>query len=616
LHLEALETRTLLSTANLAGLAALPDARVSPALTQPTPQGLTPAQVRHAYGLDQITFSQGTIVGDGTGQTIAIVDAYSDPNIASDLHTFDQTFQLPDPSLTRVVQTLGNRTPSTNANWALETALDVEWAHAAAPGANILLVEAYSSTLSNLLSAVDYARSQAGVSVVSMSWGSSEFSSETGADGHFTTPTGHSGVTFVASSGDNGAPASWPAFSPNVLAVGGTTLTLDASNAWSNETGWSGSGGGISTYETQPSYQSSITLGGAARTNPDVALNADPNTGYSVYDSVRLNGVSGWFVVGGTSASAPQWAGIIAVADQGLQLAGHDTLDGRSQTLPLLYAVSSSDFHDITVGNNGYSAGPGYDLVTGLGSPIAPSIVQDLVNAVAPQPLAAPTTTISSSAGTVASVTKSATTHVPSLPPAAPPVAPTPPASSDNHVIVDPISSLIPQALSGGLGAPALPLARSSGSPSVSLPAVGVNGTMPSSLFSPVPVSSRLSPSVPQENSGPVMEEPSDPLMPPALPREEEEPAVEPLPASEDAFPAEMMGEACDAYFAEGPAVGDGLPALPALEGMPLSATKLAAAVAGLVGLVGSPFGETRKPATSGSVSLARAAGSRTSKLL
>ena len=165
----------------------------------------------------------------GAGQTIAIVDAYDDPTIATDLQTFDAQFGLPNPTFTKVNQTGGTQYPPTDPNWVIEIALDVEWAHAMAPGANILLVEANSDQLSDLLTAVNYASSQPGVSVVSMSWGCSEFAQETQLDSYFTTPAGHQGVTFVAATGDNAAPASWPATSPNVVAVGGTSLkTLDS----------------------------------------------------------------------------------------------------------------------------------------------------------------------------------------------------------------------------------------------------------------------------------------------------------------------------------------------------------------------------------------------------
>src|SRR5262249_50727787 len=160
---------------------------------------------------------------------IAIVDAYDDPNIAGDLQKFDAAFGLPNPSFTKVNQTGGTKLPAANSGWATEIALDVEWAHAIAPGAKIVLVEANSSSMSDLMTAVNTARNYAGVVAVSMSWGGGEFSSEVNYDSYFTTPAGHTGVSFFASSGDTGAPASYPESSPNVVAVGGTTLHLNGS---------------------------------------------------------------------------------------------------------------------------------------------------------------------------------------------------------------------------------------------------------------------------------------------------------------------------------------------------------------------------------------------------
>src|SRR5579883_565618 len=336
---------------------------------------LTPAQVRHAYGFDQVTFAGGT-AGDGTGQTIAIVDAYDDPNIASDLQHFDTQFGIAaPPSFTKVEQT----GTVANAGWAGEIALDVEWAHAIAPKAGIVLYEAKSASYTDLLAAVKSAASQPGVSVVSMSWGGSEFSGETSYDSYFTTPSGHTGVTFVASAGDTGAPTSWPSASTRVLSVGGTSLTLNSDGSYNSETGWSSGGGGVSQYETKPTYQGYVsTPSTTKRTDPDVAYNADPNTGVYVYDS--YNG--GWFQVGGTSAGAPQWAALVAVADQGRALAGAAPLDGASQTLYAVYKMAQTapaDYHDITTGNNGYAAKVGYDAVTGNGSPLAAKVVAGLV---------------------------------------------------------------------------------------------------------------------------------------------------------------------------------------------------------------------------------------------
>src|SRR5262249_38291167 len=144
----------------------------------------------------------------------------------------------------------------------------------------------------------------------------------------FTTPAGHQGVTFIASSGDYGAPVSYPAISPNVLAVGGTTLNLSG-NTWSSETGWSGSGGGLSSVETQPAYQKGIvTQSTTQRTSPDVAYDANPNTGFPVYNSYSNSASAPWAQFGGTSAGAPQWSALLAIADQGRALNGLGTLDG------------------------------------------------------------------------------------------------------------------------------------------------------------------------------------------------------------------------------------------------------------------------------------------------
>jgi subtilase family serine protease len=249
--LESLENRTLLSNSQLfadPSLVAIPDASAS------SIAGYTPAQIKTAYGFNGVS-------GTGAGQVIAIVDAYNDPNISSDLSAFDSQYGLGPASLS-VVNQNGSASksalPATNAGWDLEISLDVEWAHAIAPGASILLVEANSSSLSNLLAAENYARGAKGVTVVSMSWGSSEFQGETADDAYFTTTPGHKGVTFVAASGDEGSwyGPDWPASSPDVLSVGGTTLYLaNSSGTYGGETGWSDSTGGISSYEPEPAYQ-------------------------------------------------------------------------------------------------------------------------------------------------------------------------------------------------------------------------------------------------------------------------------------------------------------------------------------------------------------------------
>jgi hypothetical protein len=342
--------------------------------------GYTPAQIQEAYEFNNITF--GGVVGNGSGETIAIVDAYDDPNIQADLNTFDTQFGLPATTVTRVNEFGGTSYPASDSTggWELEESLDVEWAHAMAPGANIMLVEASSCDDNDLLAAVQYAANHA--NVVSMSWGGPEFSGETGYD---SSSFDQAGVTFVASSGDAGAPALWPAVSPNVLSVGGTALSLGADNVWSSEVGWSGSGGGPSAYESQPSYQHGVvTQTSSARAAPDVAYDASPSTGFAVYDSVPYGGNTyDWLEVGGTSAGAPQWSALLAIADQGRALSGQPAIDTTSpqQVMSILYD-NPADFHDITsgtsVGNPNYSAGPGYDYVTGLGSPIANLIVGSL----------------------------------------------------------------------------------------------------------------------------------------------------------------------------------------------------------------------------------------------
>ncbi|MCL4534861.1 MAG: S53 family peptidase [Bacteroidetes bacterium] len=356
------------------------------------PSGYSPAQVRHAYGFDQLTNS-------GDGQIIGIVDAFDDPTAASDLKMFISTYGLrmmnglpntpsctvaagPHPCFQKVYAQGGKY--RTDGGWALETSLDVQWAHAIAPGADILLVEARTSSFSNLLGAVDVAVSR-GARAVSMSWGGNEFTSETSYDVHFNKP----GVTFTAASGDSGDGVIYPAVSPYVVAVGGTSLSLDSAGNFVSETAWSGSGGGISKYETEPGYQLGypIPYTSGKRGSPDVAYNADPNTGFPVYDSTPYYGQSGWFQVGGTSAGSPQWAALVVLADQsgtGGSLSSNN-LGSSPEYNAAASSVYSSDYRDIISGTNGTCGGnctaaTGYDFVTGLGSPLANSLVPYLAS--------------------------------------------------------------------------------------------------------------------------------------------------------------------------------------------------------------------------------------------
>jgi subtilase family serine protease len=365
------------ATAPIGQIIAQPTSSPFPTKSGGTPTGLSPGQIRTAYGVNGISF--GTTTGTGAGQTIAIIDAYDDPNIASDLSRFDAQYGLSaPPSFTQYVE---NGLNFNSSSWALETALDVEWAHAIAPAANIVLVEAQPD-LSDLFSAARFAAGLPGVSVVSMSWGAGEFASESSYDSVFTTPAYHNGVTFVAASGDSST-VEYPSSSPNVLAVGGTTLNVSSQGNYASETGWSGSGGGYSAFEPGPSWQSAAlagsTLKSGARTAPDVAWDANPSpgSGVSVYDSVPYGSQSGWFTVGGTSVGAPSWSGLIAIADQGLALQHIGSLSNAQSSL---YRLPSSDFNAITTGSSGSnSAGPGYNLLTGRGSPKANLLVPALV---------------------------------------------------------------------------------------------------------------------------------------------------------------------------------------------------------------------------------------------
>jgi subtilase family serine protease len=343
------------------------------------------AQIQHAYGMDAVTLYDANgnpVQGDGSGETIALVDAYREPNIANDLAQFDADYGLPDPPSFTEIYAQG--TPASNTSWGLEIALDVEYAHAMAPGANILLVDAQTNSTADLFGAVDVARNYPGVATVSMSWGVTEYSGDNALDGYFLTPAGHNGVSFFAASGDTGGQRLYPAMSPYVVSVGGTSLTAPFGN-YRSESAWDGSGGGQSSYSPEPRYQDPIQSSGR-RQGPDVSADANPSTGVEVYDTYGYNGTE---VVGGTSAASPMWAGVIAVADEGLNLLGYDTLNSArvhaglyglayQQNYPYYDGI---DFHDIQSGSSGGNqAGLGYDEATGIGSPIGYNLIPDLIS--------------------------------------------------------------------------------------------------------------------------------------------------------------------------------------------------------------------------------------------
>lgn len=332
-------------------------ARVVSARPAAAPSGLSPAALRSAYGA----------AGGGSAK-IAVVDAYGDPGIKADLDTYSRVFGLPvmpacgsaaqTGCFEKTNQTGGTSFPRSNAGWAVETALDVEVAHGVCPSCRIELIEATSASITNLTAAVDQAV-RSGAQVVSMSWGGNESSAETAKDSHFAP----NNVAFVASSGDSGYGTSWPAVSPNVLAVGGTHLTLNASGGRSSETAWSGSGSGCSKYEPKPTWQHDTAC--AHRSMADISAVADPATGAAVYSTLSDQG-SGWFTVGGTSLAAPVIAGLVGLT--GVQ--PHAAMMSR-----LYGSLGGPALYDVISGSTGpcatylCRATAGYDGPTGVGAP-------------------------------------------------------------------------------------------------------------------------------------------------------------------------------------------------------------------------------------------------------
>ena len=317
-----------------------------------TPSGITPAQIKKIYNLPS----------SGGHGTIAIVGAYNDTSIEADLADFDKQFGLPPCTAANgcFEKHVLSKNVKQNSGWALETTLDVEWAHAIAPKAKILLVEATTPSGANLVSAIDYATKRPDVVAISMSWGGAEFPEETMLDAHFVSKYG---AVFFASSGDNGTGASWPAATSHVVGVGGTSLAHASDGTLKKESAWDGSGGGVSAYEQTPSYQAdyAIAKSGGMRAIPDVAYDADPASGFPI---VR-KGV--WRTVGGTSAGAPQWAAIAALGSGAMNANFYrDKAAGNN----------AAYFRDITSGTNGdcgyfCTAHKHYDYITGLGSPLA-----------------------------------------------------------------------------------------------------------------------------------------------------------------------------------------------------------------------------------------------------
>jgi hypothetical protein len=403
----------------------------------------TPAQIRAAYGMPALPASLATMSATqaaqlGAGQTIYIVNAYHNPNVAAELAAFNQKFglpacttraiavnaslPLPGPSaracdLSVVYSTpagaMTTVAPAYDAGWATEIALDVQWAHATAPLARIVVIEAPNASVSSLVGAIRLANAM-GPGVVSMSFGAIEGSWTASVDSVFTAPR----MTYLAATGDSGAAVAWPSVSPNVVAVGGTSLTAVGVGS-RTESAWSGAGGGISAYTAVPSYQSAPVPGlnvATRRVVADVAFNADPATGQYLAVIKPGSTTVNWMSSGGTSIAAPQWAGLMAIANAVRAQAGrlpigspHSVLYGQIGAVPGAYA---SAFADITAGSNGTCAPciakAGYDVPTGLGTPRATGLLSALAgSSLPPQAPVVTPAGISGTAGTALSFTVS-----------------------------------------------------------------------------------------------------------------------------------------------------------------------------------------------------------------
>ncbi len=315
-----------------------------------TPSGYGPADIRGAYALG---------ASSSGGRTVAIVDAYDDPNAEADLGTYRSTYGLPACTTAggcfrKVNQTGGTKYPRTNGGWAQEISLDLDMVSAACPDCKILLVEASSSSFANLGTGVNTA-AQLGASAISNSYG--------GSDTAASSAYNHPGIAITASTGDSGYGVQSPASYGTVVAVGGTSLRHDSSTRGWSESAWSGAGSGCSTLNAKPTWQSSATAC-SGKADADVSAVADPNTGVAVYDSYAYQGAQGWLVFGGTSASSPIIASVYA-------------LSGNTAGYPASYTWGNAgSLNDVTSGSNGTcptavwcTAGAGWDGPTGLGTP-------------------------------------------------------------------------------------------------------------------------------------------------------------------------------------------------------------------------------------------------------
>ena len=341
----------------------------NPDSSAPPPFAETPASLACIYELvPQVPGCpiKGTSqIPTGGFGAVGIVDAYDNPDAEQDLITYSTQFNLPACSKANgcfyQVFANGVRPPNDPGNWSLEEALDIEMAHAMAPNAKIILVEAASNNNSDLYFAETVAArlvNEAGGGTISNSWSGSEYSTEADDDVNFQAQ----GIVYFASTGDSGAPAGYPAMSPYLVAAGGTTIIRGTNKV--SENGWNGSGGGPSVYEPRPAYQNVVqSIVGTQRGTPDFSADANPITGPAIYD---LDGNLNWFQIGGTSVSSPLLAGLVNTA-------GHHAPTTKSE-LTGLYNYAAAHYtqvwRDETQGSNGYQCKVGYDFVTGIGSPL------------------------------------------------------------------------------------------------------------------------------------------------------------------------------------------------------------------------------------------------------
>ena len=358
---------------------ARPHYRVQRKSGRTTIGGISLATIRTVYGFNSI-YASGV---NGTGQHIAVA-TYDDFNLADVQSAYKQLKLSPMSTVDKVPF---NGTPTANENSAMETQLDSEFSGMIAPGASVHVFSSATNDDAGELAMFTAILDDNRAKVVNYSWGSCEtqVTPQHQADMEKVYQRAVAqGVNIMVASGDSGSDgcqdgttvSDWPASDANVVAVGGTTLNVNGSTG--TETAWSGSGGGISTLYALPAYQSAYGIKNAGRSFPDVAFNADPNSGQAVY--AHSSGTAGWYVIGGTSMAAPQWAGFMALVGNARAAKKLPTLGALS---PLIYAATTAQagsiFNDVTSGSNGaYSAGAGFDAVTGLGSMKAQALLNYL----------------------------------------------------------------------------------------------------------------------------------------------------------------------------------------------------------------------------------------------